>query len=168
MSLDKQDHWLNQKQMAASLGVSARAFQEWGVEPVAKIGRESFYEAKSVLANRIERAEQSITPDNSELALERLRLTKAQAENLEIKNEQLKALVCPIEIIQVVLSRVSGEAAGILDSIPLDIRRKHPTLDNQITEDIKRHIVKAQNAVARCDDVLEQTLSDYIEQDKIL
>lgn len=164
MSLQKLEHWLNQKQMAASLGISARAFQDWNIQPIAKIGREAFYDVQSVLENRLAHSPNGSAGDNSDLAEERLRLTKAQADNLELKNEQLKGCVVPIEIIGLVLSRVSGEAAGILDGIPLDIKRKHPSLDNPIIEDIKRHIVKAQNAVARSETVLDQVLEDFAQQ----
>lgn len=99
---------------------------------------------------------------DGDLRAERLRLTRAQARNMELKNEIVEGSTAPIEIIQMVLSRIAGEAAGELDSIPLNIKRKHPTLDNQIIEDIKRHCVKGQNAIAQCSDVLDSVLDDYI------
>ena len=164
---EKNPEWLNKNETAASLGISTQAFSQWGVRPVAKIGRESFYTMRDVLDNRLNHQAENLKqayadPDASGLEHERLRLTRAQAENMEIKNEIAKGRTAPIEIIQVVLSRISGEAAGELDSIPLNIKRKHPSLDNQIIEDIKRHCVKGQNAIARCDDVLEAVLDDYI------
>ena len=162
-----QDHWLNQGQAAKSLGISVQAFTKWGVRPVAKVGRQAFYELSDIVQNRVDhKAEQlnkAIADDGREgMDFERLRLTRAQAENMEIKNEIARGKIAPIEIIQIVLSRISGEAAGELDSIPLNIKRKHPQLDNQIIEDIKRHCVKAQNSIARCEDVLDEVLDDYI------
>jgi phage terminase Nu1 subunit (DNA packaging protein) len=68
----------------------------------------------------------------------------------------------PIEIVQIVLSKIAGEAAGELDSIPLNVKRKHPQLDSQVIDDIKRQCVKAQNAIARCDETLDSVLDDYI------
>lgn len=160
-------HWLNQGQVAKSLGISVQAFTKWGVRPVAKVGRQAFYELSDVLQNRLDRQAEQLNKafhdDGLEgMDYERLRLTRAQAENMEIKNEIARGKIAPIEIIQVVLSRTSGEAAGELDGIPLDIKRKHPTLNNQIIEDIKRRCVKAQNAIARCEDILDEVLDDYI------
>lgn len=164
-----QSHLLNQKQVAKSLGVSISAFQKWNVRPTDKRGREALYLLKDILENRLnhqaETLRNAMEDDGLEgLDYERLRLTRAQADNMEIKNEIARGKTAPIEIIQMVLSRVSGEAAGELDSIPLNIKRKNPELDNQIIEDIKRHCVKAQNAIARCDEVLDEVLDDYIAE----
>nr|WP_132773025.1 DNA-packaging protein [Pseudomonas aeruginosa] len=51
--LQKKRGWLNKSEMAASLGISPQAFDKWGVEPAAKIGREVFYTAQAVLQNRL-------------------------------------------------------------------------------------------------------------------
>ena len=158
-------HWLNKGQMAKSLGISVQAFDKWDVAPVERIGREAFYDVRSVLDNRLahaQPAQDDEPPEEGSIDYERYRLTKAQADNMELKNEIAKGKTAPIEIIQMVLSKVAGEAAGEIDSIPLNVRRKHPQLDNQIIEDIKRHCVKAQNAVSRADEVLDETLNDYL------
>ncbi|WP_421921604.1 terminase small subunit [Marinobacter salarius] len=93
---------------------------------------------------------------------ERLRLTRAQADGQEIKNEIARGKTAPIDIIGYVLSRVSGAACGEIDALPLNIRRKHPELDSKIIEAIKSHCVKAQNAVARTDERLEEFLDEYL------
>gem|GEM_PF-7000363 len=49
----RQPHWLNKTDMAKSLGLSQSAFAKRAVEPVAKIGRETFFTVRSVIANRI-------------------------------------------------------------------------------------------------------------------
>lgn len=161
-----QKEWLNKTDMAKSLGISVQAFDKWGVAPVARIGRENFYTVRAVLDNRMEHRDEMQQPDQvyepGTLDYERLRLTKAQADNIELKNQIAKGKIAPIEVITTVLSKVAGEATGELDAVPLNIRRKHPQLDSQLIEDIKRHCVKAQNAIARLDDVMEQVLSDYL------
>ena len=99
---------------------------------------------------------------DNDLRAERLRLTKAQADNMEIKNELAKGKAAPVNIIQMCLSKVAGEVAGLLDGIPLDAKRKDPQLDNQSIENIKRICVKAQNAMSKIDDILDQVLNDYL------
>ena len=159
----KQDHWLNQVQMAESLGITVNAFARWKVEPVARIGKNVYYDVRSVLDNRLSHAEgNSLT--SGDMEAERLRLTRAQAEGQEIKNELAKGKTAPIEIISLVLSKIAGEATGILDSLPLDIRRRHPEIQTAVIESIKRQVVKSQNAIARTGDTLEHVLEDYLEQ----
>lgn len=53
-TITRQPYWLNKKRMAESLGISVQAFDKWGVEPVQKIGRESFYDVRSVVDNRLQ------------------------------------------------------------------------------------------------------------------
>lgn len=164
--------WLNKSQMAKSLGISVQAFDKWGATPVQRIGRESFYSVRSVLDNRLLHQRQQLEAvasskqpdDESDLDHERLRLTRAQADNMEIKNEIARGQSAPIELITWVLSRVAGEAAGEIDSIPLNVRRKHPSMNAQVIEDIKRHCVKAQNAIARVDETLEAALNEYLDK----
>ncbi|WP_286749425.1 terminase small subunit [Marinobacter sp. UBA2688] len=155
-------HWLTQQQMAKSLGITVSAFSRWEVEPVARIGKHVYYDVRSVIDNRLEKADQS--GSNSDIEAERLRLTRAQAEGQEIKNELARGKTAPVEIIALVLSKIAGEASGILDSLPLDIRRRHPELQTAVIESIKRQVVKAQNAIARTDETLEHALEDYMEQ----
>jgi phage terminase Nu1 subunit (DNA packaging protein) len=69
-----------------------------------------------------------------------------------------------MEIITLSLSTVAGAASGILDSLPLDIKRKFPELDTQMIEAIRRQCVKAQNEISRLDDVVVDKLQEYLEK----
>jgi len=44
---------LTQAEAAASCGVSVSAFARWGVEPVARSGRNTYYTARAILENRL-------------------------------------------------------------------------------------------------------------------
>ena len=163
----KEPHWLNRTQMAKSLGISAGAFDRWDVQPVARIGASKYFEVRAVLDNRLMKQADQMQPapgeqEDGSMDFERLRLTRAQAEGQEIKNELSKGKTAPVEIITLVLSRIAGEASGELDSMPLNIRRKHPELASQVIESIKRHCVKAQNAISRTGESLDNHLNDYL------
>lgn len=106
--------------------------------------------------NVVEAAKQEGT-----LESEKLRLTRAQAENTELKNAITKAEYAPVELFTHVLSKIGGEISGELDSLPLAIKRKHQ-LDTIVIEDIKRICVRAANAIATKDSLLEEFLSEYI------
>jgi phage terminase Nu1 subunit (DNA packaging protein) len=156
------EHWLTQQNMAKSLGVTVSAFARWEVEPVTRIGKHVYYDVRSVLDNRLEKADQA--GSNGDIEAERLRLTRAQAEGQEIKNELAKGKTAPMEIITLSLSTVAGAASGILDSLPLDIKRKFPELDTQMIEAIRRQCVKAQNEISRLDEVVVDKLRNYLER----
>ena len=156
------DHWLNQQQIAKSLGITVSAFARWEVEPVARIGKQVFYDVRSVLENRLKKADQS--GSNGDIEAERLRLTSAQAEGQEIKNELAKGRIAPIEIITQSLATVAGATAGILDSLPLNMKRQYPELSAQMIEAIKRQCVKAQNEISRLDSVVVDKLEEYLNE----
>jgi phage terminase Nu1 subunit (DNA packaging protein) len=153
---------LNQQQMAKSLNLTVSAFSRWEVEPVARIGKQVFYDVRSVLDNRLEKADQS--GSNGDIEAERLRLTSAQAEGQELKNELAKGKTAPMEIITLSLSTVAGAASGILDSLPLNIKRQFPELSAQMIEAIKRQCVKSQNEISRLDEVVVDKLRDYLNE----
>lgn len=153
LNQEKQDHWLNKSQAAKSIGIAARSFSDWNVKPVARIGREVFYTFKDILDNRLAHQAENLSqaysdPDASELERERIRLTRAQAENLELKNEIARSEVAPIELLTHAVSNGATQIAAILGSAPLNIKRQIPRLTATEIETIKREIVKAQNAAA--------------------
>lgn len=94
--------------------------------------------------------ERSLGSDFSDgdLRNERLRLTRVQADSIELKNEIARGEVAPIELLTYTLSNASTQIAAILGSVPLNIKRQIPRLTATEIETIKREIVKAQNAAA--------------------
>lgn len=140
--------------MAASCGVSVKSFQAWNVEPVARIGRESFFEVSTVLANRLARQTERArlaAPSADEIDAERERalLTREQREGQSLKNAQLRKELAPIALIEWTLGKVANQIGAVLDSIPLKVKKVVPRLTAVEVEHIKREVVKAQNAAAR-------------------
>jgi len=154
--LKRQPEWLNMRTMAASLGISVKSFQAWNVEPVARIGRESFFDAASVLRNRLakqqDRAKAAApepSPDALDADRERTLLTRVQREGQELKNAQLRRELAPISLIEWTLGKVGNQIGAVLDSIPLKVKKVVPRLTAVEVEHIKREVVKAQNAASR-------------------
>jgi len=165
----KQRGWLNKSEMAASLGISVQAFDKWRVKPVERIGREAFYTARSVIENRLAHAERSQQPDDEEdggtdarLQQERLRLTAAQAEGQELKNEVTKRNLVPVEFATFSLTRLAAEVASILDTLPLTLKRKHPDFETRHMDTLQRELAKARNLAASLDERLDTLLDDYL------
>lgn len=163
-------HWLNKKQMAASLGISVQAFDQWGVEPAARIGREAFYSVDDVLDNRLKRQQERLRSeyvpkdaafDPVEADRERMLLTREQRIGQGLKNAQLRRELAPVSVIDWALSKVGGQIAAILESVPLKVKRLLPRLTATEIEHIKREVVKAQNAAAR----VTVDLDEYYDRD---
>lgn len=162
---------LNKTDMCKSLNISTQAFDKWEVTVHSRVGRETFYTVADVVANRIANERKKAVPDpddddastDAELMAERIRLTRAQAEAQELKNERTKRLVVPCDFITFVLSKISVQIASILDSIPLTIKRRFPELEQYQIDAIKGEIIKAMNVAATVDQKLPEWLDDYID-----
>lgn len=168
----KQRGWLNKSEMAASLGISVQAFDKWGVKPVERIGREAFFTAEAVLENRLQREAEKHQPAGldeldpfaeAKLTQERLRLTAAQAEGQELKNEVTRRKSVPVEFALFVLSRIAAEIASGLDTLPLTLKRRHPDLEVRHIESVQREIAKVRNRAALLDERLPELLDEYLD-----
>ena len=164
----KQPHWLNKRTMAESCGITVQGFDKWGIKPVARVGTQAFFVVSDVIENRVSKALEKHQPELISLITgtteyEKYRLTKEQADAQELKNELARAKVVPIELFTAVLSSLGAEVGGILDTLPLQIKRKHPELDAGIIDDVKWQVVKAMNAMARLDSVIDQVVADYVD-----
>lgn len=169
----KQRGWLNKSEMAASLGISVQAFDKWGVQPVERIGREAFYTAQSVVENRIHLHAQKHQPGYDEdgvdplaeqkLLQERLRLTSAQADAQEKKNQINDRRLVPVDFAVFALAKIASQIGSTLDTVPLKLRRRHPDLDVRHVESLQREIALARNTAAELGDLLPELLDEYVE-----
>lgn len=166
----KQRGWLNKSEMAASLGISVQAFDKWGVQPVERIGREAFYDCRSVVANRHDHAEAKHQPEDDSdeqtekrWAQERLRLTAAQAEGQELKNDVTKRRSVPTEFATFALSRIVPAISSAFDTLPMVMRRRHPDLQARHLDTLEREATKIRNAAAQLADRLPGLLDEYLD-----
>lgn len=97
------------------------------------------------------------------LTQERLRLTSAQAEGQELKNEVTKRQSVPTAFATFVLSRLAAEIGSILDTLPLTLKRRHPDLEVRHIETVQRELAKARNRSATLDDRLPGLLNEYLD-----
>ena len=100
--------------------------------------------------------------DPSKLEYQRYRLTKEQADSQELKNQKDRAEVVETSFSTFTLSRIAAQIGSILDSVPLNMRRKFPELETKHIEHLKREIVKAQNIAAGLDDMIPELLDEYL------
>lgn len=81
------------------------------------------------------------------LTVERTRLTKEQADAMEMKNQVSRGELAPVVQLEDVLARASSKVAGIFDAIPAKVRRRLPDLPPSAVRLITEEISKARNIV---------------------
>lgn len=166
--------WITKNEMVASCGITPTAFDKWGIEPVARIGRNVYFRVADVIANRLARqamndaakaGKKQADGDSTSLLvqgeLEKVLLTREQRIGQELKNAQTRREVAPVAVIEWALSRIGGQIAAHLESIPLNVKKLNPSLPARAIEDVKREVVKAQNMAAR----VTVNLDEYYERD---
>ena len=90
------------------------------------------------------------------------RLTKARADAQNLANQKAMKEVVETEFATFTLSRIAAQIGSILDTVPLNMRRKFPELETKHIEHLKREIVKAQNIAAGLDTMLPELLDEYL------
>jgi phage terminase Nu1 subunit (DNA packaging protein) len=169
-TITRQPFWLNKKTMADSLGISVQAFDKWSVTPVAKIGRESFYDVRSVLDNRLQHQTGKQQPGAEEvdpligykIDLERWRLTKEQADTQARKNKIGDKELVPVGFAIFVLARIAALLASYLDTIPKKVKLKHPDLEIRYMESFEREIAVTRNEAAGLAETIPELLDEYV------
>lgn len=169
-SITREPYWLNKTRMAASLGISVQAFDKWGVQPVAKIGKENFYDTRVVLDNRLQHQTGKQQPGADEvdpligykIDLERLRLTKGQADAQESKNKVADKELVPVGFMVFALASLSAQLASTLNTVHKNVKRKHPDINVRHLEAVETEIAVTRNAAAGLADRIPELLNEYI------
>ncbi|SEC63141.1 terminase small subunit [Pseudomonas costantinii] len=169
-TITRQPGWLNKKNMADSLGISVQAFDKWDVPAVAKIGRESFYDVRSVIDNRLQHQTGKQQPDGEErdphiaykIDCERLRLTKEQADAQARKNRIGEKEVAPVPFMTFALASLSAQLSSTLNTVHKNVKRKHPDISARHLEAIESEIAVTRNAAAGLADRIPELLNEYL------
>lgn len=169
----KQRGWLNKSEMAASLGISPQAFEKWGVQPIEKIGRETFYTAESVVQNRIDHAAQKQQPATdlpegvdpyveAKLLQAKLDLTLEQAYAQKLKNQVQDKLLVPVPFATFALAKIAAKIGSKLETVGKTVSQRHPEMDPLILEAFEREIALTRNLSAEFGDDLPGYLDEYL------
>ncbi|TSH93099.1 DNA packaging Nu1 [Verticiella sediminum] len=89
-----------------------------------------------------------LTAGDLDLATERARLASAQADKVEMANAVTRGELAPAHVIEEVLSRAGARVAGILDSIPMAVKRRVPELPASSVRYIEEEIARVRNIAA--------------------
>lgn len=99
-----------------------------------------------------------------DLATERARLAKEQADKVAMQNAVSRGELAPVAAMEMVLAAVGAKVGKILDTIPGLVRRRVPGIGTDVLEAIAADIAKCRNMAAsmRLDDL---TRDDEPEDD---
>jgi phage terminase Nu1 subunit (DNA packaging protein) len=83
-----------------------------------------------------------------DLATERARLAKEQADKIAMQNAIARNELAPVDLIEEALAKAGTRAARILDTIPGLIKRREPSLSAETIKAIEKEIAKVRNIAA--------------------
>lgn len=99
-----------------------------------------------------------------DLVQERARLAKEQADKVAMLNARARRELAPVYVLEQALANACRQIAGILEAIPVNLKRRVKNLSAEELEFITREIVQARNLAASAEITLED-LEDGPERD---
>lgn len=156
-------YWMTRTDAAASVGVTLRTFDEWGIKPVAKVGRSYRYDVKCILENRLANARGANVMDTESgitKAQADLELTLEKTRKEKFKNDVDEGQYTPNEVIEILCAGLAARIGAELDSVPLVLKRKYD-LSVSIVNDLELSIRKCQNACSTLHEQVDEILDEF-------
>jgi len=116
------------------------------IKPIEKKGVANLFDSAKALEVIYQGGGQS--SEELDLQKERARLAKAQADAQELKNKISEKETAPMVILEAALTNVCIQIKSVLESIPLKVKQRVPSLTSMEIEIIAKEIIKAQNAAS--------------------
>lgn len=157
LHLDKQSL---QKDFAGIIGVSEAAVSDMIARGVIAQGDTLGGWLLSYCAHIREQAAGRMALGDLDLATERARLAKEQADKIAYQNAMTRGELVPVAYLEEVLAKTSSRIAGIFDAIPVKLKRRAPHLTHDDITFIDAEIRTVRNEVA------SMKLAKLFEQDE--
>lgn len=97
------------------------------------------------------------------LTQERLRLTSAQAEAQELKNEVTRRRLIPVEAFTFILSKLAPAISSTCDTLPMVLRRRHPDVQSRFIDTAEREMTKIRNSCAQFADRVPEWIDEFLD-----
>lgn len=138
---------ITQETFGLLVGISQQAVSELLARGVIKHGAAAGEWLKDYCSHIREVAAGRAAAGDLDLAGERARLAKEQADKIAMQNEVSRRELAPVTLIEEVLAKVGRQIAGVLESIPVQLKRRS-SLSGDDLDYITAEIVKARNLAA--------------------
>lgn len=141
---------LTQKEIADHLDMEQQAVSKMCAELDIDWKAMSLDEIRVIYIRRLRAvAARWASNGNLDLAAERARLAREQADRVAMQNAVSRNELAPTHLVEEVLAKAGARAARILDALPGVIKRREPHLSAETIEAIKRDIAKVRNVAAQ-------------------
>jgi len=138
------------------VGVSQQAVSALVTRRVLLPGASGGVWLRAYCENLREQAAGRRSEGNLDLVQERARLAREQADRVAMENAIERKELAPVAVIEQVLAAVGRQVAGILEAIPVQIKRRSDAISKQDLDFIEQEIVKARNLAAAIELNLEE------------
>ncbi len=139
---------LKQSDFGALVGVSQPAVSDLLARGVLTDGESGGVWLKQYCRHLREIAAGRATNGDLDLATERARLAKEQADKVAMHNAVTRGELAPVAAMEAVLATVGTRVGKILDTIPGLVRRRVPGIGSDVIEHITADIAKCRNMAA--------------------
>lgn len=137
-----------QRQFADIIGVSESAVSGMVRSGVLVPGAPVGSWVKDYTAHLREQAAGRAASGDLDLAGERARLAKEQADKIALQNAVTRGELAPVSMIEEVLTKAASRISGVFDAIPGMVKRRIPGLRSEDIDLIAGEVAKARNIVA--------------------
>jgi phage terminase Nu1 subunit (DNA packaging protein) len=89
-----------------------------------------------------------INEDDLELNQERAKLAVQQERKLKRENDLAEKMIAPVSLITEAIAKTASQIIPIMDSLPLEMKRRNPQLTGHDIMLVKKSIAKCRNLIA--------------------
>lgn len=139
---------MTQAQFAELVGISQQAISELLGRGTLRRGDTAGAWLRSYCENLREQAAGRASTGDLDLVQERARLAKEQADKAAMNNQQQRRELAPVALLEVALSNVGRKISGVLEAIPVQLKRSSANITADDLRIITAEIIKARNMAA--------------------
>lgn len=155
------DQQITQQQFGDLVGISQQAVSDLLRRDVIQQGKTAGEWLHSYCSHLREQAAGRATAGDLDLAQERARLAREQADKVAMQNAVSRRELASVTLLEQVLATVGRQIAAILEAIPVNIKRRSKNLTAEDIEIIVAEITRARNIAAAVQlDLKDQNESD--------
>ena len=139
---------MTQGQFAELVGVTQQAISDLVNRGTLRRGDTAGAWLISYCANLREQAAGRASTGDLDLVQERARLAKEQADKVAMANAVERRELAPVSLMEVILAKLGRQIIGILEALPVELKRNCPHLTADDIKTIQAEIIKARNYAA--------------------
>lgn len=139
--------------LAQLLNLSLRRIQQLaqdGTIPRSKSGKKGLFPVKGAYDGYIAFLQRKVDAGSrsEDLDAERARLAKEQADRIAMQNAETRRELASVEVIRLVLAQAAAKIGGILEGIPVAVKRRAPGVDQRVLRAVEDEVGNALSQVA--------------------